>query len=42
MADIAQLLTQMRNGSAEAASELVAQVYDELRRLASSYMRRER
>ena len=42
MADIAQLLTQMRNGSAEAASEVVAQVYDELRRLASSYMRRER
>lgn len=42
MADIAQLLTQMRNGSAEAGSEVLAQVYDELRRLASLYMRRER
>jgi RNA polymerase sigma factor (TIGR02999 family) len=42
MADIAQLLSQMRNGSAEAGSTLVAQVYGELRRLASSYMRRER
>ena len=42
MTDIAHLLTKMRSGSAEAGSEVVAQVYDELRRLASSYMRRER
>src|SRR5437868_7522621 len=42
MADIAQLLTEMRNGSAAAASDVVTQVYDELRRLASFYMRRER
>ena len=42
MADIAQLLAEMRNGSEDAASAVTTQVYDELRRLASSYMRRER
>ena len=42
MADIAQLLVEMRNGSEDAAFQVTTQVYDELRRLASSYMRRER
>jgi RNA polymerase sigma-70 factor (ECF subfamily) len=42
MADIAQLLSEMRKGSDNAASALLAQAYDELHRLASSYMRRER
>jgi RNA polymerase sigma-70 factor (ECF subfamily) len=42
LADIAQLLAEMRNGSEDAAAAVTTQVYDELRRLASSYMRRER
>ena len=42
MGDITQLLTEMRNGSSEAASAVMAQVYDELHNLAASYMRRER
>jgi RNA polymerase sigma-70 factor, ECF subfamily len=42
MADIAQLLAEMRNGSEDAAAAVTTHVYDELRRLASSYMRRER
>ena len=42
MPDIAQLLSEMRNGSGEAAAEVLTQVYDELHRLAASYMRRER
>ena len=41
MTDIAQLLVEMRNGSGDAAAEVVTQVYDELHRLARVYMRRE-
>jgi RNA polymerase sigma factor (TIGR02999 family) len=42
MAEITQLLVDMRNGSTEAASELMRRVYSELHRLAVAYMRRER
>jgi len=38
----ARLLTQIVAGDAQAASRLLPLVYDELRRLAASYMRRER
>src|SRR5437868_6830191 len=42
MGDITQLLGEMRNGSREAASAVMARVYDELHQLAAAYMRRER
>jgi RNA polymerase sigma-70 factor, ECF subfamily len=42
MGDITQLLTEMRNGSGQATSAVITQVYAELHRLAASYMRRER
>ncbi len=38
----ARLLTRVTQGDARAASQLMPLVYDELRRLAASYMRRER
>ncbi len=41
-APAAQLLTRVTQGDAHAASQLMPLVYDELRRLAASYMRRER
>jgi RNA polymerase sigma factor (TIGR02999 family) len=40
--DITLLLTDLRNGDQEAASKLTPLLYNELRRLARSYMRRER
>jgi len=40
--DITQLLKQLSGGSREAESKLVPLVYNELRRLAARYMRRER
>ena len=40
--EITQLLNQLRNGNREAESRLIERVYDELRRLAANYMRRER
>jgi RNA polymerase sigma-70 factor, ECF subfamily len=40
--DITLLLSSLSRGDAQAASELIPMVYDELRRLAASYMRRER
>jgi len=40
--DVTVLLTELSKGSPEAASRLVPLVYDELRRLAGRYMRRER
>lgn len=39
---ITGLLAQLRQGNREAEARLVAQVYDELRRLARAHMRRER
>ena len=36
------LLAQLVDGKDEAASKLIPMVYDELRRLAGGYMRRER
>ncbi len=39
--DITELLTDWRNGDSAAFDELAPLVYDELRRLAGSYMRRE-
>ena len=41
-APAARLLTRVTQGDAHAASRLMPLVYDELRRLAASYMRRER
>ena len=40
--DVTQLLAQWRKGSPEAEAELMERVQGELRRLAASYMRRER
>ena len=42
MADVTQLLDAAAAGDPKAASELLPLVYDELRRLAAAYMRRER
>ena len=41
-ASITQLLIKWRNGDQAALDELVPQIYDELRRLAKHYLRRER
>ena len=41
-ADITILLAEVTNGDQEAASKLVPPVYQEMRRLAGRYMRRER
>lgn len=40
--DVTVLLGQLAKGDGEAASRLIPVVYDELRRLATAYMRRER
>src|ERR1700726_1606470 len=40
--DVTILLAKLTKGNKEAASKLIPMVYDELRRLAGSYMRRER
>jgi len=40
--DVTQLLKRSSNGDHDALSELIPQIYDELRRLASSYLRVER
>ena len=40
--DVTQLLKRFSNGDQEALAELIPQIYDELRRLASSYLRSER
>jgi RNA polymerase sigma-70 factor (ECF subfamily) len=40
--DVTALLSQLTQGNQEAAEKLVPLVYDELKRLARSYMRRER
>ena len=40
--DVTQLLKRYSNGDQEALAELIPQIYDELRRLASSYLRGER
>jgi len=40
--DVTALLMELTNGNREAASELMPIVYDELRKLAGRYMRRER
>ena len=40
--DVTILLAELAKGNKEAASKLVPLVYDELRRLAGGYMRRER
>ena len=40
--DVTILLAELKKGNKEAASKLVPLVYDELRRLAGGYMRRER
>lgn len=40
--DVTALLTQLVEGKEDAASKLIPMVYDELRRLARGYMRRER
>ena len=40
--DVTLLLAQLREGNQEAANQLVPLVYDELRRIAGSYMQRER
>ena len=42
MSEITDLLDQMSGDSPSATSELMERVYDELRRLAAAYMRRER
>ena len=39
---ITQLLIELRNGKRETLDEVLPMVYDELRRLASSYLRKER
>src|SRR5712671_1001090 len=41
-ADVTQLLADVRQGQAGAAEALLPMVYQELRRIAASYMRRER
>ena len=41
-ADVTQLLTAWQRGDAQALNELLPLVYDELRRLAGSYLRHER
>lgn len=40
--DVTRLLAQIRDGHPEAADQLFPLVYDELRRMAGAYMRRER
>ncbi len=40
--DVTRLLVGMRNGDRNATDELLPLIYDELRRLASGYLRRER
>ncbi len=40
--DVTRLLHQLRRGDAQAANQLIPLIYDELRRLASACMRRER
>ena len=40
--EVTQLLVSLSKGNQEAASKLIPLVYDELRRLARHYMRRER
>ena len=40
--DVTQLLKRYGNGDQEALAELIPQIYDELRRLASTYLRSER
>ena len=40
--DVTLLLTQIREGNREAANRLIPLVYNELRRMAGSYMQRER
>src|SRR5438046_2677341 len=40
--DVTRLLGAAREGNQDAESELLSLVYDELRRLAASYLRRER
>src|SRR5580700_2462287 len=40
--DVTQLLAQLRSGGGKAPGQLVELVYDELRRLAASCMRKER
>lgn len=40
--DIAALLAQWRSGNAEAGEAVIAQTYDQLRRVARGYLRRER
>lgn len=40
--DIAALLAQWRSGNADAGEAVIAQTYDELRRIARGYLRRER
>ena len=40
--DVTQLLKRYGNGDQEALAELIPQIYDELRRLASCYLRSER
>lgn len=42
VAEVTQLLAAVRNGDPGAHDQLLSRVYDELRRLAASYMRRER
>jgi RNA polymerase sigma factor (TIGR02999 family) len=42
MAEIAELLAQMRDGNRDAISQVMARIYDELHRLAAAYIRRER
>jgi RNA polymerase sigma-70 factor, ECF subfamily len=41
-ADVTALLSQLTQGNQEAAEKLIPLIYDELKRLARSYMRRER
>lgn len=40
--DVTQLLAALRGGQGDAQAELISAVYDELRRIAAGYMRRER
>lgn len=40
--DITQLLIQMTDGNTEAVNQILPMIYSELRKLASSYLRRER
>jgi RNA polymerase sigma factor (TIGR02999 family) len=41
-ADVTALLSELTKGNSEAGSKLIPLVYDQLRRLANAYMRRER